>query len=187
MNPSRYTVLVRDEEFNLSKKQLEFDSPNYFTTYFFGDYMESGSKTMTLDRNPDLFALIVEYLSGYTILPLSPKALPRMMDEHMAMQNLAEDAAFYGLNRLYALLTKPNAPKMDLSWSGFSGRVVSFEDLLAGKLPDAVSYTTAGLCSFDPGSGTGKPVIIYARNLPLRYVCSSASVLSLPSFCKTPL
>lgn len=119
-----------------------------------------------MDRNPDLFAIIVEYLSGYTVLPLPERALPRTMDIPTALRNLAEDAAFYGLSRLHAQLTAPRQPSIDFVWTGFSGRVVRFEDVLNGNLPESVSYTTSGLCSFD--CGAVKPVIIFARNLALK-------------------
>lgn len=140
--------------------------PNYFTALFFGEFSEAGSTTIYLDRNPELFAIIVEYLSGYTILPLSERALPRIMDMQCALRNLAEDAAFYGLSRLHAQLTEPRQPRIDFAWTGFSGRVVRFEDVLKGNFPVSVSYTTSGLCSFDCGSV--KPVIIYARNLAFK-------------------
>lgn len=114
----KYTVIVRDEEFTLRKSQIDFDAPNYFTAIFLGDFSEGGTTTTTVDRNPDLFAIIVEYLSGYHILPLASKALPRTMDSKTAMLNLIEDAAFYGL-----LLKTPLQPKIDFAWTGFSGRV----------------------------------------------------------------
>lgn len=177
---TKYTVIVRDEEFTLRKSQIEFDAPNYFTACFLGDFAESASTTITLDRNPDLFAIIVEYMSGYRILPLAAKALPRTMDAASATANLAEDAAYYGLSRLHALLTQPAAPRIDFSWTGFSGRVMSFEDVLRGNLPESVSYTTSGLCAFDGDSG--KPVIIFARDIPVRYVHTS---ILFPAQCQT--
>lgn len=185
----RYTVVVRDEEFTLSRSQLEFDSPNYFTAIFFGDFAEGDSKLTTIhvDRNPTLFAIIVEYLSGYPLsLPIAPKALPRTMDSRTAMLALADDAAFYGLDKLHSLITSPNKPNIDFSWTGFSGHVVSFDDVLRGSLPDSVSYTTSGLCSFDDG-GSVKPVIIFAKNMALRCVLFVlfANACSDPNFCKT--
>ena len=124
--------------------------------------------TLILDRSPELFAVIVEYMSGYHILPLAQKALPRTMSMKTALLNLVEDAAFYGLTRLHTLLTSPSPPKSDFAWTGFSSRIVTFEDVLNGNLPESVSYTTSGLCSFDGGSG--KPVIIFARNMPIKCV-----------------
>ncbi|KAH8115024.1 hypothetical protein DFH11DRAFT_1590989 [Phellopilus nigrolimitatus] len=166
--PTKFTVVVRDEEFTLRRSQLNFDAPNYFTAYFFGDFAESGTTVVHVDRSPELFAIIVEYLSGYTILPLAAKALPRTMDGRTALLNLVEDAAFYGLSGLYAHLTAPRQPTIDFAWTGFSSHVVSFEDVLKGKLPESVSYTTSGLCSFDYGAV--KPVIIWARNIALKLV-----------------
>ena len=163
---SKFTIFIRDDEFTLRKSQLEFDSPNYFTSYFFGDFSESGRTTLVLDRSPELFAIIVEYMSGYRILPLARKALPRTMDESTALANLVEDAAFYGLSKLHALLITPAQPNIDFSWTGFAGRVVLFEDVLQGKLPETVSYTTSGLCSIEGGSV--KPVIISARDMALK-------------------
>ncbi|KAL5520563.1 hypothetical protein ACEPAG_9787 [Sanghuangporus baumii] len=167
--PQKYTIFVRDEEFALRRSQMDFDAPNYFTAIFFGDFAESGQTTIYVDRNPDLFAIIVEYLSGYTIFPLPERALPRTMDSQTALRNLAEDAAFYGLSRLHAQLTMPRQPNIDFAWTGFSGRVVRFEDVLQGNFPESISYTTSGLCSFDGGSVV-KPVIIFARNLALKLV-----------------
>ena len=174
---TKFTVIVRDEEFTLRRTQLDFDAPNYFTTYFYGDFAEAeaGVTTLTLDRSPDLFAIIVEYLSGYHILPLAQKAIPRTMSMKTAMLNLVEDAAFYGLTRLHTLLTSPSSPKIDFGWTGFSNRVITFEDVLNSNLPESVNYSTSGLCSFDGGSG--KPVIIFARNMPIKYVYCRFSVL----------
>lgn len=165
---TKYTVILRDEEFTLRKGQLEFDAPNYFTALFLGDFAESSTTSVTLDRNPDLFALIVEYMSGYHILPISTRALPRTMDERSAMLNLIEDAAFYGLSRLHALLTMPRQPTIDFAWTGLAKRIVSFEDVLKGNMSPFANYTTSGLCAFEGGSM--KPVIIFAQNIALKYV-----------------
>lgn len=167
---AKYTVIVRDQIFTLYKTQIDFDAPNYFTAYFLGDFAEgaSGKTTLTLDRNPSLFAILIEYMSGYHILPLAETALPRTMDKRAALKNLAEDAAFYGLSRLHAMLTEPVQPSIDFGWTGFSGKVIQFEDVLRGKLPDSVSYTTSGLCSIE--SGSVRPVIIFAQSLALKWV-----------------
>jgi hypothetical protein len=179
---TKHMIIVRDEEFTLRRTQLEFDAPNYFTTYFYGDFAEAdaGVTTLTLDRSPELFAIIVEYMSGYHILPLAQKALPRTMTTRTAMLNLVEDAAFYGLTRLHALLMAPAPPKIDFNWTGFSSRVITFEDVLKGNLPESVNYTTSGLCSFEGGSG--KPVIIFARNMPIKCVISTDPLMLLLSF-----
>lgn len=166
--PTKYTIIVRDEVFTLYKTQIEFDAPNYFTALFLGDFAEGSSNTttLTLDRNPALFSILVDYMSGYHILPLSERALPKTMNARTALRNLVEDAAFYGLSRLHAMLSEPVQPSIDFGWTGFSGKVVTFEDVLRGNLPESVSYTTSGLCSFD--SGSVRPVIIYAQNIALK-------------------
>jgi hypothetical protein len=85
--------------FSLSKTQIEFDSPNRFTDYFLG----TNARGIELFRNPDLFMLILDYLSGYTILPISDNALPRMSREN-ALRNLRVDAEYYRLKGLIDLI-----------------------------------------------------------------------------------
>lgn len=192
--PTKYTIYVRDEEFTLRKSQIDFDAPNFFTAYFFGGFNEgaTGRTTLHVDRNPELFAVLVEYMSGYSIdaiLPFTPpsssaatsaRVFPRTMDTRRA---LAEDAAFFGLSKLHTMLTAPRQPSMDLAWAGLSARVVCFEDVLRGNLPENVSYTTSGLCSFD--CGAVRPVIIFARNIAIKYVPSSSSLFPSSSELET--
>jgi len=105
MSPA-FTVTLRGQSFVLTKAQIESDAPNYFTASFLGGYQESTNGTLTLDRNPALFALIVEHLSGYVLLPLPANAVPGMSNQ-AALRNLRADALFYGLERLQALLSAP--------------------------------------------------------------------------------
>lgn len=192
--PTKYTIYVRDEEFTLCKSQIDFDAPNFFTAYFFGDFSEgaTGRTTLHVDRNPELFAILAEYMSGYSIdaiLPFTPssssasastRVFPQTMDTRRA---LAEDAAFFGLSKLHTMLTAPRQPSMDLAWAGLSARVVCFEDVLRGNLPENVSYTTSGLCSFD--CGAVRPVIIFARNIAIKYVPFSSSLFPSSSELET--
>jgi hypothetical protein len=87
-----YTVIVRGQPFHLSKAQISFDSPNLFTDSFLGDFAEASSHNMKLDSNPDIFSLIVEYLSGYPILPLDEAMVPRQMSVQSATRYLVKDA-----------------------------------------------------------------------------------------------
>ncbi|ORY53996.1 hypothetical protein BCR35DRAFT_249750, partial [Leucosporidium creatinivorum] len=81
------------------------DSPNYFTSAFLShDFAESSSKIIHLDRNPQLFTLIVEHLSGYRITPLQPAGLPSCMSVEQATENLRVDAEYFGLEQLQARL-----------------------------------------------------------------------------------
>ncbi|GAB1524730.1 hypothetical protein RhiTH_007884 [Rhizoctonia solani] len=96
----KYTVIMRGQEFVLTKSQIEFDSPNYFSLCFLGDFREAQSRSLELCRNPDLFRIIVEYLCGYEVLPLNDKLLPSFMSTEMGLENLRIDALFYQLDGL---------------------------------------------------------------------------------------
>ncbi|KAF8592808.1 hypothetical protein BDV93DRAFT_567380, partial [Ceratobasidium sp. AG-I] len=65
-----FTVVVRDQRFVLSRSQIDFDAPNYFTMCFLGDFTESQLRQVELSRDPHLFKIIVDYLCGYTVLPI---------------------------------------------------------------------------------------------------------------------
>ncbi|EIN05776.1 hypothetical protein PUNSTDRAFT_122212 [Punctularia strigosozonata HHB-11173 SS5] len=161
-----YKVFVRSEEFVLSRNQIQFDSPNFFTGCFLSGLAESLTHEVHIDRNPALFALVVEYLSGYIILPLSAASVPNTMSVELATRNLAEDALFYGLTKLHAMLTTPALPNVNLDWFGLGSPLVTFGDVLSGRLPPEVEWTEKGLCSTHWGAQ--HPVLIYRRNFPLQ-------------------
>lgn len=99
--PEEYTVITRGVIFHLSRGQIESDSPNYFTAAFLEhDFAEAQTKVLYLDRHPQLFACIVEHLSGYIILPLHPKAVPETMTVWQATENLRADANYFDLKKL---------------------------------------------------------------------------------------
>ncbi|KAG9087141.1 hypothetical protein FRC06_002710 [Ceratobasidium sp. 370] len=95
-----YTVIMRGENFTLTRDQVEFDSPNYFTSCFLGEFTESQTRTVTLSRDPHLFRIILDYLSGYEVLPLHESAVPKRMGLEVALRNLLIDARFYLLDGL---------------------------------------------------------------------------------------
>ncbi|TBU28409.1 hypothetical protein BD311DRAFT_758591 [Dichomitus squalens] len=163
-----YTVIVRGETFELYHDQITFDSPNYFTTCFLSGFAEAKDRTLRLSRHPTLFAIIVEYLSGYPILPLSSQAVPPNMDVANAHRCLLADAQYYGLQRLCALLTKPTLD-MNLGWIGYANEVVDLRDVVGGKLP-------VGIVRREDGSvvsaHNGLPVIAYARDVVFTFVCT---------------
>ncbi|KAG8753373.1 hypothetical protein FRC11_007482 [Ceratobasidium sp. 423] len=118
-----YTVTIRGRDFLLTKSQIEFDSPNYFTTCFLGDFKESQTRHLLLSRDPDLFLIICDYLCGYKVLPLCDKTIPARMSSALALANLKTDAAFYQLDGLVeqcdALIageTVQNEPKIRKSY-----------------------------------------------------------------------
>jgi hypothetical protein len=96
---SEHTVVVHERTFLLSRTQIEFDSPNLFTHYF----LETRRTRLLLSRNLDLFMLILDYLSGYTILPISDNALPQMSRGNV-LKNLRVDAEYYSLKGLIELI-----------------------------------------------------------------------------------
>ncbi|CAE6473631.1 unnamed protein product [Rhizoctonia solani] len=96
----KYTVVLRGQEFVLTKSQIEFDSPNYFTACFLGEFQEAHTKRLELSRSPDLFKLIIEHLCGYEVLPLDNKANTSHMSAGSLLRNLRADALFYQLDGL---------------------------------------------------------------------------------------
>ncbi|KAF8750967.1 hypothetical protein RHS01_09023 [Rhizoctonia solani] len=94
----KYTVSIQGIDFTLSKSQIEFDGPNYFTTCFLGDFRESSTRRVELSRDPDLFRIVLSYLSGYTVLPLNERVIPATMSQEAALLNLRADAEFYQLD-----------------------------------------------------------------------------------------
>ncbi|KAF8685131.1 hypothetical protein RHS04_00797 [Rhizoctonia solani] len=96
-----YKITLRDTTFTLDHSQIQYDSPNYFTSCFLGSFSESHAREIRLSRDPALFSIIVNYLSGYAILPIQP---PPGMSEEVAWENLLRDALFYGLDELASML-----------------------------------------------------------------------------------
>ncbi|KAL8280379.1 hypothetical protein RQP46_007296 [Phenoliferia psychrophenolica] len=134
-----YKVVLRRIPFILSRNQCEWDSPNYFTSAFGGDFEESATRTIIIDRSPILFEFILEHLSGYAVIPLPP--IPSMRPE-LAIKNLLLDAQYFGLSKLEEEIqreimenyTKKPVKKADpeaLRVLGYSRRI-EFEDLASG-------------------------------------------------------
>ncbi|CAE6406317.1 hypothetical protein ACGC1H_000330 [Rhizoctonia solani] len=95
-----YTIFVQGEKFTLSHSQITFDSPNYFTTCFLGDFHESQTRSVELTRSPHMFPLIRDYLCGYMVLPLNDHSIPKGMTVTQTISNLKADALFYQLEGL---------------------------------------------------------------------------------------
>ncbi|CAE6456201.1 unnamed protein product [Rhizoctonia solani] len=96
----KYTVSLSGKDFRLDQSQVEFDSPNYFTACFLGDFHEAQTRRIELSRDPDIFHLIASYLSGYSVLPLTDKKIPATMSPASTLYNLRADARFYQLQGL---------------------------------------------------------------------------------------
>jgi hypothetical protein len=91
--------------FTLEEENLMFDSPNYFTSYFLGEFEEGaeGKRVLTLNRHPEIFRIIFEYLSGYEIFPLADGVIHGMSTLAL-LENLRRDALFFGLDGLMELV-----------------------------------------------------------------------------------
>ncbi|RPD58550.1 hypothetical protein L226DRAFT_536983 [Lentinus tigrinus ALCF2SS1-7] len=164
-----YTIHVRGDVFHLSHSQISFDSPNYFTACFESGFAEARERTLRLDRHPALFAIVVDYLSGYPVLPLSTRAIPATMDMQTALRFLLADAQFYELQGLCDLLTLPSPP-MDLSWAGFASKFVHLRDVLNDTLPEGVVKTPDGSVV---AAESELPVFVYARNMVIKFVTTN--------------
>ncbi|KAG8713164.1 hypothetical protein FRC11_013065 [Ceratobasidium sp. 423] len=95
-----YKVTIQGTTFLLTKSMIGFDSPNYFTACFTGDYSESHSGSVELYRDPDIFRIVISYLCGYSVLPLNDKTIPKNMTSTRALRYLRADALFYQLDGL---------------------------------------------------------------------------------------
>ncbi len=159
-----YTINVRGEVFFLNNSQISYDSPNYFTACFGSEFSEARSRTLLLNRHPAVFTIIVDYLSGYPVLPLSPRAISATMDMETALRYLLVDAQFYNLQGLCDLLTMP-PPTVDLSWAGFANDFVNLRDVLDDTLPE-------GIVKRDDGSVMSEdsdlPVFVYAQDVVMK-------------------
>ncbi|RDX48993.1 hypothetical protein OH76DRAFT_618938 [Lentinus brumalis] len=171
-----YTVIVRGEEFQLTHGQISFDSPNHFLDCFTSGFLESRERILRLDRNPSLFALIVDYLSGYPILPLTPDSIPGGMGVTTARRYLLADAQYYRLQRLCNQLTMPSL-RIPLGWAGLADEMVSLRDVLASTLPDGVIQREDGSVI---STRTGNPVLIYAQDVSFRIVVRRVTTDSAP-------
>ncbi|KAB5589179.1 hypothetical protein CTheo_7377 [Ceratobasidium theobromae] len=116
-----YTLIFQDSRYTLTKSQIEFDSPNLFTTCFLGEYEEAQTRCLSLYRDPELFGIVVDYLCGYTVFRWDENTLPKRMTIPNALKNLRADAKFYGLKGLVKACDEFEAPasyrREDLSLS----------------------------------------------------------------------
>lgn len=105
-----FTVIVRGVESVLTRSQVEFDSPNFFTTCFLGNFQESQTRTLKVSRDPVLFGIICDYLCGYVVLPLNKEVIPKRMCLAAALANLRIDADFYQLDGLVQVCDTSTIP-----------------------------------------------------------------------------
>lgn len=91
-NHTAFTIVVGGQSFCLSWESLKSDGPSNFFVEFFSKKRDT--RTLHVDKDPELFALIVKHLRGYYVYP----------ENDVEYLNLLRDANFYGLNRLKTTL-----------------------------------------------------------------------------------
>ncbi|QRV82903.1 hypothetical protein RhiJN_10919 [Ceratobasidium sp. AG-Ba] len=99
----RFTVIVSDKTFELTKAQLEHDAPNSLTSYFLDENGECINKKLELLRDPKIFELVVRYLNGYQIVPLDRHLIPHASTAQRALADIRADADFFQLRGLLRL------------------------------------------------------------------------------------
>lgn len=111
-----YTVVLRGEAFKLSRSQLESEPGNMLADALLGDFQEGQTRTMKLDRNPAVFKLILEHLSGYTILPLCESDWSAIgLSEEKLLRYLKDDAVYYCMSGLQSKLQEEEDRKRSAS------------------------------------------------------------------------
>jgi hypothetical protein len=168
-----YTVVARGKAFELSKAQVSFDYPNLLSNSLLGHFAEASSRVLKLDCHPDLFAIIVDYLSGYPILPLRSVMLPERMDTELAMRYLAKDADYLGLTRLHELLCPPETVSTAFEdWALSEKYGADLVDVLKDRLPVSVRWEEDEYDTYPlRDAKSSRTVPIFARNIGLR--CAS--------------
>jgi hypothetical protein len=168
-----FQVYAQGRSFSLQEEQLRFDSPNAFTDHFDQPHPTNptkGAPPLQLRQDPALFEIIVQYLSGYDILPLSDKGLPIGMSIETATKNLFKDAGKLRLNRLAKLLTTPTIPGSTMlgPWAGLNETFMPLEDLVDEEFEpsegDAYWHSQKHVLV----GNTGHPVIVLATNKPVQ-------------------
>ncbi|CAO3633159.1 unnamed protein product [Mucor hiemalis] len=90
-NQAVHTIVVGGKPFRLSWESLKSDGPNNFFLEYF---RRKKTKVMHVDRDPEIFEVVVRHLRGYYV---------RSSDD-VQNQCLLIDASYYGLNRLKKML-----------------------------------------------------------------------------------
>lgn len=148
VNQSVYTVIVGGKTFRLSWESLKSDGPtNFFVNYF---RRQRNTRVMYVDRDGDIFQLIVHHLRGYYVRPV----------DDTQNQDLLNDARYYGLQRLYKTL-------QEFLYVNVGGRVfrLSWDLLRKGK----TKQTTTIVCGKITKTATAK-----SRHSSLTHALSSS-------------
>ena len=100
-----FEVIVRGQSFTLTRGQIESEPGCLFEKALLGEFAEANAGKLVRDRHPATFALIVDHLSGYDVLPIDPTAAAQaQVDASRLLRYLQADADYYGLSRLTAAI-----------------------------------------------------------------------------------
>jgi hypothetical protein len=94
---SSFTIILRGVSFALEEENLRFDSPNYFTSYFLGEFEEGaeGKRLLTLNRHPEIFriylntSLAMKYFHSQTELYMACRRWPCWRISDVMLSSLA--------------------------------------------------------------------------------------------------
>jgi hypothetical protein len=91
-----------DKSFFVNGTMLQFDGPNLFSTVFLSGFHEQSSRRLVIvDRSPELFPFILDYLRGYAVFPIARDAVPaRLLPLSKTYDYIRRDAAYYSLVQL---------------------------------------------------------------------------------------
>lgn len=107
-------VIIRDEEFGLNEAQIRKVPGNRFLHLLLTHERVKATKKMWVDRRPEVFPFIQEYLSGREPFPITEEmAIYHGMFRGQLLKYLVEDAEFYNLTEL-ALKAKIELLKIEL-------------------------------------------------------------------------
>jgi hypothetical protein len=167
---NKFTVLVGEVEFRLSLAQIQYDSPNAFTQHFRSSIEDPGIATnqppLELDMDPELFAIILQYLRGYDVLPLAPTAVPRILSLNAAKKGLLRDANVLGLSGLRSILQESiKSTTKFLNWWGLGSEVTDLVDFLEFKTPVGSRRTDTQFVD-----RAGRSILIHTHETGMRYV-----------------
>ncbi|KAL9580000.1 MAG: hypothetical protein Q9212_004755 [Teloschistes hypoglaucus] len=94
-----FSIQVGSELYKLSGASIMSDAPSYFSTFFIEQMQQNddrigGVKTLSIDRDPEIFRDIARHLQGYLITPTDGRHFVKLF----------ADAQFYRLPRLQSQL-----------------------------------------------------------------------------------
>lgn len=102
-----FTIVINDEKFILTEQEIKYDSPNYFTKSFFGEFSEAKTKTITLqDQDVETFRYVIIHLSSNELekcLNVERKSI-NLIDFEEKIKELIQVAEYFMLSKMESIL-----------------------------------------------------------------------------------